>query len=43
MTADGYCFTATTTVDRVTAGVSAGRAIIGRFLTVSLSVVVTAG
>ena len=43
MTADGYRFTATTTVDRMAAGVSAGRAIIGRFLTVSLSVVVTAG
>jgi polyisoprenoid-binding protein YceI len=43
MTADGYRLTATTTVDRVAAGVSAGRAIIGRFLTVSLAVVVTAG
>jgi polyisoprenoid-binding protein YceI len=43
MTANGYRFTATTTVDRVAAGVSAGRAIIGRFLTVSLAVVVTAG
>jgi polyisoprenoid-binding protein YceI len=43
LTADGYRFTATTTVDRVAAGVAAGRAIIGRFLTVSLTVVVTAG
>jgi polyisoprenoid-binding protein YceI len=40
--ADGYRFTATTTVDRVAAGVTAGRAIIGRHVDVTLSIVVTA-
>lgn len=39
--ADGYRFTATTTVDRVAAGVSGGRAIIGRDVGVTLTVVVT--
>jgi polyisoprenoid-binding protein YceI len=40
-TADGYRFSATTTVDRVAAGVTAGRAIVGRMVTVSLTVFVT--
>jgi polyisoprenoid-binding protein YceI len=41
-TADGYRFTATTRVDRVAAGVTAGRAIIGRHVDVELTVCVTA-
>jgi polyisoprenoid-binding protein YceI len=41
-TVDGYRFTATTTVDRVAAGVAAGRAIIGRYLSVTLTLYVTA-
>jgi polyisoprenoid-binding protein YceI len=41
-TADGYRFTATTTVDRVAAGVAAGRAIIGRMVEIRLTVYVTA-
>jgi polyisoprenoid-binding protein YceI len=40
-TVDGYRFTATTTVDRVAAGVAGGRAIIGRTLEVTLTVCVT--
>jgi polyisoprenoid-binding protein YceI len=39
---DGYRMTATTTVDRVAAGVATGRAIIGRLVTIRLSVVLTA-
>jgi polyisoprenoid-binding protein YceI len=35
-TADGYRFRATTTVDRVAAGVSAGRALIGRHVRVTV-------
>jgi polyisoprenoid-binding protein YceI len=42
-TADGYHLTATTTVDRVAAGVRAGRGIIGRLVQIRLSVYVTAG
>lgn len=41
-TVDGYRFTATTTVDRVAAGVGAGRAIIGRTLQATLTLCVTA-
>lgn len=41
-TADGYRFTATATVDRVAAGVAAGRGIIGRYVTVTLTLYVTA-
>jgi polyisoprenoid-binding protein YceI len=40
---DGYRFTATTTVDRVAAGVAGGRAIIGRLVVVRLTVLLTAG
>ncbi len=40
-TPDGYRFTATTTIDRMAAGVTAGRAIIGRHLDVALTVCVT--
>ena len=40
-TVDGYRFTATTTVDRVAAGVGAGRAIIGRTLKATLTLCVT--
>ena len=39
---DGYRFTATTRIDRVAAGVTAGRAIIGRFVDVDLTVEVGA-
>ena len=39
-TADGYRFTATARVDRVAAGVTAGRAIVGRHVDVELTVVV---
>lgn len=42
-TADGYRFSASTTVDRVAAGVTSGRLIVGRLVRVSLDVVVTAG
>jgi polyisoprenoid-binding protein YceI len=35
---DGYRISATTTVDRVAAGVAAGRAIIGRLVTIRLTV-----
>jgi polyisoprenoid-binding protein YceI len=41
-TGDGYRFTATTTVDRVAAGVRTGRAIIGRLVEIRLAVYVTA-
>jgi polyisoprenoid-binding protein YceI len=39
-TADGYRFVATTRVDRIAAGVTGGRAVIGRHLDVALTVVV---
>jgi len=39
--ADGYRFTATAKVDRVAAGIAGGRAIIGRYLDVTLTVCVT--
>jgi polyisoprenoid-binding protein YceI len=42
-TGDGYRFTAAAVVDRVAAGVAAGRAIIGRRVTVDVSICVTAG
>jgi len=42
-TADGYRFAATTTVDRVAAGVGGGRAIIGRLVQIRLTVTATAG
>jgi polyisoprenoid-binding protein YceI len=41
-TVDGYRFTATTTVDRVAAGVRSGRFIIGRYLDITISLCVTA-
>ncbi|MFI7544085.1 YceI family protein [Actinoplanes sp. NPDC049599] len=41
-TADGYRFRATTTVDRVAAGVTAGRALIGRHVRVTVECCVTA-
>ncbi|HEY3010666.1 MAG TPA: YceI family protein [Micromonosporaceae bacterium] len=41
-TVDGYRFTAATTVDRLAAGVTAGRAIIGRYVSVTLTLYVTA-
>jgi polyisoprenoid-binding protein YceI len=40
---DGYRVTATTTVDRVACGVSAGRALIGRLVTIRLTVLLTEG
>jgi polyisoprenoid-binding protein YceI len=40
-TADGYRFTATTTVDRIAAGVTTGRAIVARHVDVALTVVVS--
>ena len=40
-TADGLRFTATTRVDRVAAGVTTGRAIVGRYVDVTLTVQVT--
>jgi polyisoprenoid-binding protein YceI len=40
-TPDGFRFTATTTVDRVAAGVTTGRAIVGRHVDVTLIVQVT--
>jgi polyisoprenoid-binding protein YceI len=39
----GYRMTAATTVDRVAAGVTTGRAMIGRLVTIRLSVLLTAG
>ena len=42
-TADGYHLTATTTVDRIAAGVRTGRAIIGRLVQIRLSVYLIAG
>jgi polyisoprenoid-binding protein YceI len=42
-TVDGYRFIAETTIDRVAAGVRTGRAIIGRLVTVRLTICVTAG
>jgi polyisoprenoid-binding protein YceI len=41
-TVDGYRFTATTTVDRVAAGVRTGRLIIGRYLDITIDLCVTA-
>jgi len=40
-TTDGYRITATGTIDRVAAGVAAGRAIIARYLTTTIAVHVT--
>lgn len=40
-TVDGYLFTAVARVDRVAAGITSGRAIIGRHLDVTLTVCVT--
>ncbi len=42
-TVDGYRFRATTTVDRVAAGVSGGRALIGRHVRVTVECCVTSG
>jgi polyisoprenoid-binding protein YceI len=42
-TVDGYRFTATTVVDRVSAGVASGRAIIGRMVEIRLTICVTSG
>jgi polyisoprenoid-binding protein YceI len=42
-TVDGYRFTATTTVDRVAAGVRSGRLIVGRYLDITIELCVTAG
>jgi polyisoprenoid-binding protein YceI len=41
-TVDGYRFTATTTVDRVAAGVRTGRFIVGRYLDITISLCVIA-
>ncbi|WP_041841297.1 YceI family protein [Actinoplanes friuliensis] len=41
--ADGYRFTATTTIDRIAAGVTAGRGLIARHVKVRIECVATAG
>jgi polyisoprenoid-binding protein YceI len=41
-TVDGYLFTATTTVDRVAAGVRTGRLIVGRYLDITINLCITA-
>jgi polyisoprenoid-binding protein YceI len=41
-TVDGYRFTATTTVDRMAAGVRTGRLIVGRYLDITINLYVTA-
>jgi polyisoprenoid-binding protein YceI len=41
-TVDGYRFTATTTVDRVAAGVRTGRLIVGRYLDITINLCITA-
>jgi polyisoprenoid-binding protein YceI len=41
-TVDGYRLTATTTVDRVAAGVRTGRLIVGRYLDITINLCITA-